>query len=203
MVNGILRSFLFGFTLAIAVGPIALLIMTYGIRDGLRPAVAAGVGAALADLIFALIAFLIGALLLNTLAEHARTLRILAGVVLVVIGCWMMWQASRQRGTPGAAARPRDLSRPFVATLLLTLVNPLTIVAFTTFAAQLPLGSPASTTVLYALSLFFGSLIVQMTFAVGGSVLSGLFRDPGRLTLLNSASGAAIVAFGIVGLMNV
>jgi threonine/homoserine/homoserine lactone efflux protein len=67
----------------------------------------------------------------------------------------MMWQASRQRGTPGAAARPRDLSRLFVATLLLTLVNPLTIVVFTTFAAQLPRDSSASTTVLYALSLFF------------------------------------------------
>jgi hypothetical protein len=119
------------------VGPLALLIMTCGIRD--------------------------------------------------VIGCWMMWQASRQRGTPGAAARPRDLSRLFVATLLRTGQS----------VDDRGVHDVRSAAAAWQLGLHDGAVCSEPVFR------AGLFRDPGRLSLLNSASGAAIAAFGILGLMNV
>ncbi len=60
MPDELAKSFLFGVTMASAVGPIALLILSHGLRDGFKPAAAAGLGAALADLTYASIAFALG-----------------------------------------------------------------------------------------------------------------------------------------------
>ena len=72
LADGFLQSFLFGVTLAAAVGPIALLIVNYGISRGFRAAFAAGCGAAVADLLYAMLAFVAGAQLLVWLEDkHA------------------------------------------------------------------------------------------------------------------------------------
>ena len=42
MIEGNIKSYAFGVTLAAEVGPIALLIINYGMTTGLRPAAAAG-----------------------------------------------------------------------------------------------------------------------------------------------------------------
>jgi hypothetical protein len=51
-----LHAFVFGVTLALAVGPIALLIIRYAAANGLRAGLASAGGAALADLTYATIA---------------------------------------------------------------------------------------------------------------------------------------------------
>jgi threonine/homoserine/homoserine lactone efflux protein len=201
MLNGAVRSFLFGITLAAAVGPIALLIVNYGLRNGLRAAMAAGFGAAFADLVYALVAFWVGSILLTTLAGHERALRAAAAIVLAAVGLWLMARAARPASDSVSSRTRADTSRPLATTFLLTLVNPLTIVVFTTFATQLPVGTAGTATVLFAVSLFFGSLIVQMAFAIGGATLGRFVSDPRWIRALNSASGAAIAAFGVVGLM--
>jgi threonine/homoserine/homoserine lactone efflux protein len=188
-------------TLAAAVGPVALLIVTYGLRRGGRAAVAAGLGAAFADLIYALLAFRIGSVLLATLVEHERALRAGAAIVLTAVGIGLIVRAARPAPDSAGARALVDSSRPLIATFLLTLVNPLTIVLFTTFAAQLPVGNFGTIGVLFAASLFFGSLIVQMVFALGAATLGRSVSDPSWMRALNTAGGGAIAAFGIVGLL--
>ena len=58
------KAFLFGAIVAAAIGPIALLIFEIGSRQGFAAGAYAGLGAALADCLFALAAFLAGALIL-------------------------------------------------------------------------------------------------------------------------------------------
>lgn len=86
MSDELAKSCLFGVTMASAVGPIALLILSYGICDGLKPAAAAGLGAALADLIYAGVAFALGSLLLSALARHDTVLKLAAALTLVLLG---------------------------------------------------------------------------------------------------------------------
>jgi threonine/homoserine/homoserine lactone efflux protein len=200
MLDGVTRSFVFGVMLAAAVGPIALVILGYGIRGGLRPAVGAGFGAALADLTYALAAFSIGSLLLAGLAEHERAFQRGSAITLVAIGTWLFVRAARSVPSEPAPAAG-DMSRPFVTTYLLTLVNPLTIVVFTTFAAQLPLTASRTAGVVFAFSLFLGSLTVQLVFAAGGATLSRVVSRPGWIRALNMLSGGAIAAFGVTALM--
>jgi threonine/homoserine/homoserine lactone efflux protein len=201
MLDGVMRSFAFGATLAAAVGPIALLILGYGMRAGLKPAIGAGLGAALADLTYALAAFTVGSLLLARLVEHERVFRVGSAAALVGVGVWLMVQAVRRAPATAGAAGGGDLSRPLVTTYMLTLVNPLTIVIFTTFAAQLPLTVSRAAAAVFATSVFLGSLMVQMIFAAGGATLSRVVSRPGWIRALNMLSGAAIAAFGLTALI--
>ena len=112
MLDGVMRSFVFGATLAAAVGPIALLILGYGMRAGLKPALGAGLGAALADLTYALAAFTIGSLLLARLVEHERVFRLWSAAALVGVGVWLMVQAMRHLPATAGATGGGDISRP-------------------------------------------------------------------------------------------
>jgi threonine/homoserine/homoserine lactone efflux protein len=201
VLDGIIKSFVFGVTIALAIGPIALLIINYGISAGLRPAAAAGLGAALADLTYALVSFTIGSLVLARLVEHRQVLRLASSLVLVALGLYLIARAVRtSRGTALPEARG-DATRPLATTYLLTLFNPLTIVFFTTFAAQLPLATSRIAAVPFALSVALGSLTVSLLLALGGTTLSRLISRPAWIRALNVASGAAIAVFGIVGLL--
>jgi threonine/homoserine/homoserine lactone efflux protein len=197
LADGFLQSFLFGVTLAAAVGPIALLIVNYGISQGFRAAFAAGCGAAIADLLYALLAFIAGAQLLAWLADAQDEFRRLSSLVLILLGFWMLWRAWAPRVTQQTIAVAQ---RPFLTTLLLTIVNPLTVLVFVGFAGQLPLGGSVRVAVLLALAVFAGSLVVQTGFALGGAALARVLSNPNWQHLLNGLSGAAIAVFGFHGL---
>jgi threonine/homoserine/homoserine lactone efflux protein len=94
------KSFLFGVTVAAAFGPIALLIVSHGMRDGFKPAAAAGLGAALADLAYAGVAFSLGAVALAALARYESALKLAAALALLGFGAW-------HAGRPSASRRPK------------------------------------------------------------------------------------------------
>jgi len=204
LADGFLQSFLFGATLAAAVGPIALLIVNYGMSRGFRAAFAAGCGAAVADLLYALLAFIAGAQLLAWLADKQDGFRRVSSLVLILLGLWMMWRARAphvtQQPVAEAATATASAQRPFLTTLLLTIVNPLTVLVFAGFAGQLPLGGSVRAAAVLALAVFAGSLMVQTAFALGGAAMARVLRNPGWQRLLNGLSGAAIAAFGLHGM---
>lgn len=201
--DGLLRAFLFGVTLAAAVGPIALLIVNYGLSRGFRTAFAAGCGAAVADLLYALLAFVAGAQIVAWLADRQGGFRRLSGLALIVLGLWMLWRSwspkDADKPVAGVATPGTDAQRPFLTTLLLTIVNPLTVLVFVGFAGQLPLGGSLRAAAVLALAVFAGSLIVQTVFALGGAALARVLSDSRWRRLLNALSGLAIVAFGVHG----
>lgn len=201
MPDALAKSFLFGVTMAAAVGPIALLIVSYGIRDGFKPAAAAGLGAALADLAYAGIAFALGSLLLAALARHEAVLKLASALTLVLFGAWLAgraWRASPATTPPLHAGRA---AAPLLTTFTLTIVNPLTIVLFAAFSAQLPAATSAQAIGAAAFALFLGSLAVQLVWAAGGSIVARFLSHVGGLRVLNVASGVAIAAFGVAGVV--
>jgi threonine/homoserine/homoserine lactone efflux protein len=203
LADGILRSFLFGLTLAAAVGPIALLILNYGVSRGFRTAFAAGCGAAVADLLYALLAFAAGAQIVAWLAGNEAGFRRSSSLVLILLGLWMLWRAWAARVVPPpgtiAAPPPADAARPFTTTLLLTIVNPLSVLVFAGFAGQLPLGGSLGAALVLALAVFAGSLMVQTGFALGGAALARVLSNPRWQRLLKGLSGTVIAAFGVYG----
>src|SRR5215472_12676596 len=102
MAPSVVQAFLFGATLAIAIGPIALLIITVAANHGLRAGSACGVGAALADGLLAVLAYLAGAALLSLLAPYSRWLGALGGAVLLVVGAWLTARALHAGRAPHA-----------------------------------------------------------------------------------------------------
>lgn len=201
LLQSALKCVLLGITLAAAIGPIALLIVSLGARVGFRTAARAACGAALADLSYALLAFFAGAALLARLQRYQAPIRVGGAVALLALAVWMLQDALRTSPDRPLRQAPDDRSRPFLTTFLLTLVNPMTIVVFVAFAAQLPLAGSAARAALLALCVAAGSLGVALGFAWAGALLSRLFMRGSRARLLQVASAAGIMAFGIHGLL--
>jgi len=195
-----LKAFAFGATLAAAIGPIALLIIRISAVDGLGRGLRASLGAAVADLSFAIAAFAGGYALTSALESQRALLGAIGSAVLVIFGLWMAAQALRSRD----AARPSAkhvLSAPFLQTYALTIVNPLGVILFMGLAVQFPAASSFAVIAFLCVCVFAGSLVVQVGLALGGSLLARVIKDPRWLAALNVVSGLGVAAFGVAGLV--
>jgi arginine exporter protein ArgO len=135
--NPFLQGILAGYGIAIPVGAIAILIIETGLRHGFRRGLAAGAGAATADIIYAALAAMAGQTLSSFLAPYADWLRYLSALVLVGIGVFGLWKvktiASRDLEASIqnlAASSNRDFSQTYLRFTGLTILNPMTIAYF-------------------------------------------------------------------------
>ena len=198
-----LKAFLFGVTIAIAIGPIALLVVSTGMVHGLVAGARVALGVALADFTLAAVAFAMGEAATRVLAGLGTALPTLSAATLIGFGAWMTTKAIGIGAGPAPfadapAAGPGAPIGTF-GTLLLTLANPLTLIGFVAFAlAGLPRMEMAGV-VAHALAVFFGSLLIQLSLAATGAGL-GLVLPPALIRGLNLASGLGIAAFGLYGL---
>ncbi|MEX0734599.1 MAG: LysE family transporter [Steroidobacteraceae bacterium] len=198
MAGAIWMALVFGVVVAASIGPIALLILGTGARRGFGAACFAGLGAALADLVYALAAFSIGALVLPLLERHEAAIRVGCALLLVGLGLAMLISGARSAGPPPA---PRDAARTMLPTFLLTLVNPMTLALFAGFVPQLPVAGSLVSAIVLALALFAGSFLVQAGFAAAGAALGAALPGRGWQHALNYAAAAGILAFGLAGLV--
>ncbi len=198
-----LHAFLFGISLAIAIGPIALLIIHNGLNHGMSVAVRSGLGAATADLLYCVLAFIIGARVIAALSGHERALHVSSGAALIGVGLWLAARAAHPAQTSEKTQRDADRNRAgFWVTLTLTLANPLTLAIFLGFAGQLSLGGDSRAAVFLSLCVFMGSLLVQMMFALLGASLGKWVTDRRAIRVLNFISAVAIIAFGARGALS-
>ena len=200
-----------GFAIAAPLGPIGLLVVRRTLASGVGLGFATGLGAAVADAMFALAAGLGFATLAATSPAIVLALRIAGGAFLVVMGARGLTarpsaESARGGDLPVAAA---DHARAFIATFLLTLASPLTIVSFAAVAASLGVtdagvgvgaaGTSAGRASILAGGVFLGS-------AAWWAVLSGGVRVGARAARkrvptvgiwVGRASSAAIFALGV------
>ena len=200
--GSLFKAFAFGMTLALAVGPIALLIVNRSARSGVRQGLSAALGASTADFCFALIAFLAGGAVAPVLAGHESALRFGGALALGGIGVQMGWEGWRHLSLPpGTESDPESSAHPFLSTFGLTLVNPLTVIAFLGLAGQLSLSRSGARLVSHALAVFCGTLVIQAGLATLGAGLgAGLMRSRRRRSILTLGSGVGLLAFAIAGL---
>ena len=210
MIEAFLAGAAAGYAIAIPVGAIAILILDVGIRRGLRPALAAGAGAASADGVYAFVAMAFGAALVGVIAPIERPLRVASVVVLVAIAVRGL-VAARATPDPVAAdasqrtAVPGSVARTYLQFLALTVLNPATVVYFAALILGLPeVGDDSGEPLAFVAGAFLSSLSWQSLLAVVGSV--GHRRLSPRLRRATSIAGnlvilafAAIIAAGLVG----
>ena len=199
-----LRAVAFGVTLAIAIGPIALLIIRYAATEGFTAGLASACGAALADFTYAIVALSVGMVIAPVLNTYSAQIHSIAAIMLIVFGGWLAWSAIRP--IPPNAYVTKPLTRgqqrrtPFFTTYALTMANPLTVIAFLAFIGQLQSDASTAIRATAAMGLFLGSLSVQVALASGGAVLGRLATGRRSIQVLNVVSGTGIALFGMVGL---
>jgi threonine/homoserine/homoserine lactone efflux protein len=192
------KAFVFGVVVAGAIGPIALLIFGLGARQGFAAGAVAGLGAALADLLYALAAFLAGALVLPYFAAHERAIELGCALLLVGLGAWMLAAQFRPGGVPVA---PRPAAQAFLPTFLLTVVNPLTLVIFAGVVPQLPVAGSLPAAAALALALAAGSAAVNVAIGGCGAALGRALPGERGRRAVSAVAAAGIIAFGISGLV--
>jgi arginine exporter protein ArgO len=187
-----------GYGVAVPVGAIAVLIAGLTARTSLRVGAAAGLGAATADGVYALVAVLGGAALAGLIAPIATPLRWLAAAVLLALAAHTAYGAVRRRhGSPERPDRPTTALRAYLGILGLTLLNPATVVYF----AALVLGrGGAGGGFWFVAGAFLASASWQLLIAGGGSLVGRILTgERGRLiTALVSSAVIAVLAVQIL-----
>jgi arginine exporter protein ArgO len=204
--EALVAGLLAGYGVAVPVGAIAALIVSLTARTSLRVGVAAALGVAAADGIYAIIAVLGGSALPGLIAPIAVPMRWTAAAVLGVLAARTAWSAVMDhRNPPAASARRGGLETPgraFAGLLGLTLLNPTTIVYF----GALVLGRKAAGdldgagSTVFVAAAFAASASWQLLLATGGSVAGRVLAGPrGRLiTALSSGVVIAVLAVLLV-----
>jgi threonine/homoserine/homoserine lactone efflux protein len=191
------KALVFGAVVAGSIGPIALLIFGTGARQGFAAGALAGLGAALADLLYALGAFLAGAVLLPLLAAHEPAIRAGSALLLIGLGAVMLYKLLTERVGPEAA---RPAARAFLPTFLLTIVNPMTFVMFAGIVPQLPVAGSFALAAGLAFALASGSAAVNVAIGGAGAALGKALPGASARRGVTAAAALGILAFGIAGL---
>ncbi|RJQ76298.1 lysine transporter LysE [Pseudonocardiaceae bacterium YIM PH 21723] len=186
-----------GLAIAVPVGAIGVLIVLLSARCSWRVGVAAGLGTASADGLYALLAAVAGDRLAPLVRPVADPLRWVAALVLIVLAVRGLYGLLRSGGN----ADGLRIERPLVAYRMflgLTLLNPMTVVYF----AALIMGGSAGQGPgwVFALAAFAASACWQILLALGGRAVGAtLTGERGRL--ITGLLGNALILYFAVRLL--
>lgn len=195
------RGLLVGFSIAAPVGPIGVLCIRRTLTDGRLVGLISGLGAATADAIYGVIAGFGLTLVSDILVGQAFWFTLIGGFFLCYLG---IKTALAHPGNEAAKATGGGLLNAYLSTLLLTLTNPATILAFVAIFAGLGLAQAAGdyrSASILVLGVFAGSALWWLLLSSGVSLLQTALNAR-RLTWLNRISGAVLFAFGIIALIS-
>jgi threonine/homoserine/homoserine lactone efflux protein len=195
------KGLLIGFSTAVPIGPIGIMCIQQSISCGRRRGFVSGLGAATADMLFGSVAIFGVTMISDFLMDNNLIIRATGGVLLLVIGIRIMM--GKQEGRVSEVKR-ENMVQSYLTTMLLTLTNPMTILAYMTILAVFNIVAvdrgPLSSSLLVT-GIFLGSAIWFTLLTVLAHFLKKRLTDRALLRL-NRALGALILIFGIILLVN-
>jgi threonine/homoserine/homoserine lactone efflux protein len=196
-----LRGLAIGLSIAAPVGPIGVLCIRRTLAEGRTSGFVSGLGAATADGLYGFVAGFGLTFLSNLLIEQQLWIRLIGGLFLFYLGLKTFFAPPAQED---ASVKGKGLAAAYASTFVLTLTNPMTILAFAAIFAGLGVGSTPgnylAAGVLVA-GVFTGSAMWWLFLS--GAV--GLFRRSVSLAgmrWINRISGGIITAFGVAALVS-
>lgn len=194
----LVAGLLAGYGVAIPVGAVATYLVTLSARTSLCVGLAAALGVATADGIYALLAVLGGAALSAAITVAAGPLRWASAVVLLVLAARTAASALRRhrlRGGREEAPPGTGAAEAYVRLLSVTLVNPTTVVYFAALVAGVRAGASVSLSeqLVFVLAAFSASASWQVLLASSGALLGRALTGP-RARLATALISSAVIA---------
>ncbi len=196
----IVRGFILGFAIAAPVGPIGLLCIQRTLNQGQLVGLASGLGAATADAFYGAVAAFGLTIVSAFLIEQQFWLALVGGLFLCYLGVRTFLVQPRGSARPNSEAK--GIGGAYMSTFLLTITNPMTILAFVAIFAGAGLataGGDALAAAWMVVGVFLGS--AAWWFLLSGGV--ALLRSHINATVLlwvNRAAGAILVIFGVLAI---
>jgi threonine/homoserine/homoserine lactone efflux protein len=194
------RGLAVGFALAAPVGPVAVLCIRRALARGQFQAFVAGLGAAVADMLFGAVA----GLGLTVISVFVMSYQVLIGLFggLLVLALGISTYRTPVIVSEGAMV-VKSLRRDFIAAFTMAITNPATLVAAAgVFAAFGPVDITTKplAALWLVLGVFLGSAAWWLILAAIATTLRGRFMNRG-LSWLNRISGSMIAASGVLVLV--
>ncbi len=196
----LLKGILLGFAIAAPVGPIGVLCIRRTLQFGRLSGLLSGLGAAVADSFYAIIAAF-GLTFITTFLLAAQFwLHMVGGLFLLYLG----WKTFVSKPTPpSASVRHTTLVRDFTSTLFLTLTNPMTILSFAAIFAGVGItaieGDYAQASIL-VLGVFLGSALWWLMLSEGVTLFRKKVGEK-AMKWINRIAGLLILAMGLICLI--
>lgn len=196
----LIKGLIIGFAIAAPVGPIGILCIQRSLHDGFKIGLMTGLGAALADGTYGLIAGFGLTAISSVLIQHQLWIRLIGGVFLLYLGIKLFF---KQPGEKSAGDSDKSPWHALATTFLLTLTNPATILSFLAVFAGLGLGTTNTGfnhAIALVLGIIFGSAIWWLLLSGGVAFVLHHRLSPTVMRGINRFSGIIILAFGIFAL---
>ena len=198
MQNLFVKGLIVGFCLAAPVGPIAALCVQRTIAKSWLSGFVSGLGAAAADALFGAVAAFGATIISEFLINERNWLQRIGGVILILMGLRLLLMKPKERESINGNGR--GLTGDFLSTLMLTLTNPMTFVAFAAVFTTMGIGvvrhQPILTAELVG-GVFLGSALWWIILCGGAHLLRRHF-DFRKLVTINRATGVFVIAVGVV-----
>lgn len=190
------KSLIIGVTIAAPVGPVGILCIQRTLAYGKRTGFVSGLGAATADALYGLVAVMGLTIVSDFLLDHQFWIQLWGGVFLFLLG-WKTFTSQSAPFKTGESSQTISSLKGFLSVFLLTLTNPMTILAFIAiFGVFRVTGSDGSilSALLVVVGVFCGSALWWGTVAMVGGWLSSRIESD-SLTMINRAAGIIITIF--------
>jgi threonine/homoserine/homoserine lactone efflux protein len=195
----ILRGFILGFAIAAPVGPIGLLCIQRTLNQGQLVGLASGLGAATADAFYGAVAAFGLTLVSAFLIEQQFWLALVGGLFLCYLGVRTFLASPAERA---AGSEAKGIGEAYASTFVLTITNPMTILAFVAIFAGAGLataGGDVLSAAWIVAGVFLGSAAWWFLLSAGVALLRSHI-GAGVLLWVNRAAGAILVLFGVLAI---
>jgi threonine/homoserine/homoserine lactone efflux protein len=192
----LLKGVLVGIIIAVPAGPVGVICIRRTIFHGRLAGFVSGLGASTADAVFGIIAGFGLTVISDLLLGYQTWLRLGGAGFLFYIGI-SAFTADPLRGSQ-SHRDPEDLFADYASTFVLTITNPITILAFLAIFAGIGLSGPEATlgrAAILVLGVWLGSLLWWAALAFGAGMVRLSF-DRHHLVWINRASGGILVLSG-------
>jgi len=199
-----IKGIIIGLLVSAPLGPIGIMCIQRTLNRGYMSGFVSGLGAAAADIIFAVIAGFGLTIIINFIEEKHLYFQILGGIFVLYIG-YKIFNTNPVKQLKLQRLNKTRLSQDFASIFLLTISNPMAIFLFVAIMAALKVAGDL---------LSFFELSILVSGIAGGAILwwfvlasiANRFRKKIRLKSiwwLNKITGSVVFLFGLVVILSV
>jgi len=206
----LIQGIVFGFFLALPVGPVGVLCVQRTLAEGRMHGLLSGLGAAFGDALYGAVAAFGISAVKDWLEAHQDDLRIVGGVVLLVLAARTIFgkggraPRSSKRDVNENRVVTHSLVKDFVSTFMLAVTNPITLIAFAGLLATLGIteaGASVGNASILVVGVFAGSAAWWVAISTTAGILRP-FVDGTYQAWMNRVSAMILLGFGVYALLS-
>jgi len=200
----LLKGAVIGFMVSIPLGPIGVLCVQRTINKGRLSGFISGLGAALADTIFALVAGLGATIIIGFIEEKQVFIQIIGGIIIMYLGLHVFY-SNPVRQVRMQRLNRNKLSQDFLSVFFLTITNPLAIFFFLAMFTGVNLAS-GPMRFFHLVFMVAGVLLGAACWWFMLSSFVNIFRHRFRLKniwWMNKVAGVVIFLLGLAAILSV